>query len=73
MCNTAFYCPFRFLLLRPSSELMTSRDAVDERFQRTLDVLIGIMMGQLNAQAQELLIDMLNCLYICLIDPLLRI
>ena len=71
--NIAFYCPFWLLLLRLSSELMTSRDAVDERFQHTLDVLTGITMGQLNAQVQELSIDMLHCIHNSLIDPLLLI
>ena len=33
----------------------SSRDAVDNRFQRTLDLLTGISMGQLNSCALELL------------------
>ena len=37
-----------------------SRDAVDDQFQRTLDALTGVMMGQSNLQVQELLIGMLN-------------
>ena len=33
---------------------------VDERFQRTYDVLCGITMDYLNLRAQELPIDMFN-------------
>ena len=39
---------------------MPSRDAVDDQFQHTLDVLASIMKGQSNLQAQELLIGMLD-------------
>ena len=39
---------------------MPSRDAVDDQFQYTLDMLAGIRMGSLNLQGRELLIDMLN-------------
>ena len=58
---------------RLSSDLSPSREAVDERFQRTVDVLGVMMMGQFNAQAQELPIDMLNYLYCYLIKILLLI
>ena len=46
--------------LRHSSDLSPSREAVDDRFQHTLDVLTVIMMTQLNAEAQALSIDVLN-------------
>ena len=36
-----------FELLGPSSDLTPSRDAVDDQFQRTLDVLSGTTMEQL--------------------------
>ena len=52
-----------FWLFCPSSYFSPSRDAVDDRFQHTLDVIAGIMMRQLNSWAQELSIDMLKCLY----------
>ena len=50
------------------SDLPPSREAVDDRFQHNLDVLAVITMGQSNAQAQELSIDMLNCIKACLDD-----
>ena len=59
--------------LRLSSDLLPSREAVDDRFQHTLDVLTVTTMGQLNAQAQELSIDMLNYPYCYLIKILLLI
>ena len=49
-----------FWLLYPSSDHVPSRDAVDDQFQHTLDVLASIMKGQSNSQAQELLIGMLD-------------
>ena len=65
---------FDFLYsLRLSSDLSPSREAVDERFQRTVDVLTVMMMGQFNAQAQELPIDMQNYLYCYLIKITLLI
>ena len=33
------------VVFSPLSDLLPSRDAVDDRFQRTLDVLTGITMG----------------------------
>ena len=43
-----------------SSDLLPSKDAVNDRFQHTLDVLNDIMMENSNSQALELSIDMLN-------------
>ena len=49
-----------FMDLFDQLKSLPSRDAVDDKFQHTLDVLAGISMGMLNAQAQELSTDMLN-------------
>ena len=42
------------------TNVLPSKDAVDDQFQHTLDMLAGIRMRWLNLQACELLIDMLN-------------
>ena len=42
---------------------MPSRDAGDDRFQRTLDVLSGTTMEQLTSWVKELSNDMLNSMY----------
>ena len=42
---------------------MPSRDAVDDQFQHTLDVLSGTTMEQLTSWAKELSNDMLNYIY----------
>ena len=60
MLKLAFYIFMQLSLLSPLSDLLPSSDAVDDQFQHTLDVLTGIMMGQSNLQAPELLIGMLN-------------
>ena len=60
MLKLAFYISMQLSLLSPLSDLSPSSDAVDDQFQHTLDVLTGIMMGQSNLQAPELLIGMLN-------------
>ena len=54
-------CAYHFsVCFFPSSDLLPSKDAVDDIFQHTLDVLAGIIMGHSNSRAQELSIDMLN-------------
>ena len=47
----------------PSSNVLPSKDAVDDQFQHIHDVLAGIRMGFLNLEAPELTIDMLNYIY----------
>ena len=56
----AYHFSIQFRLFSPSSDILPSRDAVDDRFQNTPNVLTGIMTGQVNSRAQGLLIDMLN-------------
>ena len=51
------------LPIGPSRNHSPFRDAVDNRFQHTLDVLIGITMGYLILQSQELSFDMLILTY----------
>ena len=60
----------RFQLLCPLTDNSPSREAVDDQFQHTRNVLTGITVEQLNAQGQELMIDMLNSSLTCPIDLL---
>ena len=60
MLSFAYHLFIQFQLSSPSSDILPSRDAVDDRFQNTPNVLTGIMTGQVNSRAQGLLIDMLN-------------
>ena len=57
-----------FELLSPSSDLTPSRDAVDDRFQHTLDVPSGTTMEQLTSSIKELSNDMLNSIYCSMIN-----
>ena len=57
---TVAYYYFVSFLIFPTSFISPPSEAVDDRFQHILDVLIDMTMGQLNAQAQELSIDMLD-------------
>ena len=60
MLNLAWYFSISFFFLCPSLDLSTSKDAADDQFQRTLDVLSSTTMGWLMSWAQELLINILN-------------
>ena len=52
-CSPRFHCILSNFIFLPS------RDPLDDQFQRILDVLTGITMGQLNSQTQELSFNML--------------
>ena len=58
MLKLAFYISMQVSSLSPLSDLLPLSDAVDDQFQRTVDVLTVITMGQSSLKAQELLIDM---------------
>ena len=65
VCVRMIVCARAGIIERSGSQMRSrkfesSRDAVDDQFQHTLDVLAGKRMGLLNLQAQELSIDMLN-------------
>ena len=72
--------PFDLYFICPLLDLLASRDAVDNRFQHTLDVLTGITVGQSNLQTQELLIDTLNFvqyglfrIYLAMLKPVMAV